>query len=422
MPACFAHPLPKQPHIFYRSFPMSHPSPGTADRHAGFAAIAPFFLSSFAWNFALGMTYLLIPLYARSLGMGGVQIGTLVALPVLSQIGFTLLGGGLTDRVGGKNMAMASCVLMCVGSAIFVLSSGFAMMMVAQFTLMTARGIFWPATWALASELPGNAGLQMGRLNGATNAGQIAGTTAVGFLIAIAGYRASFATMAAVCFAALVLNQLYRTSPHARRTSPMLATYRILLGKRSMHYGILCAYISALPASLSFSFYPILLVERGLDSDTTGTLISLRAVGAIIAGFIAGYFITRVRGIRMPLLSAIVVAMSVALAAAVSHLGLIAIFLFLLGAGSAFMTVYFQMLMGAVSSKEMRGSAMALGGLGWSISHLSTPLVMGALQDWIGLQTAFYVMGGFTLLCGVLLVPMQRWALAMESLPEDRAA
>jgi MFS family permease len=394
-------------------------SPSTADRRStGFSAIAPFFLSSFAWNFALGMTYILVPLYARSLGMGGVQIGTLVALPVLSQVAFTLLGGGLTDRVGGKNMAMASCILMCVGSSIFMLSSGFAMMIVAQITLMTARGIFWPATWALASELP-NAGIQMGRLNGATNAGQIAGTATAGFIIAVAGYRVGFGAMAAVCFAALVFNQLYRSSPRASRGSPMLATYRVLLGKRSIHYGMLCAYISALPLSLSFSFYPILLVEQGLDSDTTGSLISLRAVGGVIAGFVVGYYIKNVRGLRMPLFAATVVGVSVPLAAAVSQIGLIAGFLFMVGVGSAVMTLYFQMLMSVISTKEMRGSAMALGGLGWSISHLSTPLVMGVLQEWISLQTSFYVMGGFTLLCGVALVPFQRWALASESLTAD---
>ena len=50
---------------------------------SSFASVAPFYLSSFAWNFALGMTYILIPLYARSLGMSGVQIGTLLALPVI---------------------------------------------------------------------------------------------------------------------------------------------------------------------------------------------------------------------------------------------------------------------------------------------------------------------------------------------------
>ena len=63
-------------------------------------SVLPFFLSSFTWNFALGMTYPLVPLYASELGMSGVGIGTLVAMPVLVQITFNLTGGSYTDQVG----------------------------------------------------------------------------------------------------------------------------------------------------------------------------------------------------------------------------------------------------------------------------------------------------------------------------------
>jgi MFS family permease len=279
-----------------------------------------------------------------------------------------------------------------------------------------ARAMFWPATWSLASQLAGHTGTQMGRLNSATNGGQIVGTAAAGFILAGAGFRFGFGAMTAAAVAALAFNQMYRnaaTVPHAT-VEPILATYRMLLGKRTIRYGIVCAYISALPLSLSFSFYPILLVEQGFDSDTTGTLISLRAVGAIAAGFVAGSFIKHVRSIGTPLLAATVVGLSVALAAAVSNLALIAVFLFGLGVGSAVMTIYFQMLISSVSSKETRGSAMALGGLGWGISHLITPFVMGVLKDYVGIHAAFYVIGGFALLCGLALVPLQRWAFAED--------
>jgi MFS family permease len=383
---------------------------------SSFASVAPFYLSSFAWNFALGMTYILIPLYARSLGMSGVQIGTLLALPVILQIVFSLIGGAFTDRVGGKKMAMAACVMTSLAGIVFMAAGSFAGMFAAQLLMVMARAMFWPATWSLASQLAGHTGTQMGRLNSATNGGQIVGTAAAGFILAGAGFRFGFGAMTAAAVAALAFNQMYRnaaTVPHAT-VEPILATYRMLLGKRTIRYGIVCAYISALPLSLSFSFYPILLVEQGFDSDTTGTLISLRAVGAIAAGFVAASFIKHVRSIGTPLLAATVVGLSVALAAAVSNRALIAIFLFGLGVGSAVMTIYFQMLISSVSSKETRGSAMALGGLGWGISHLITPFAMGVLKDYVGIHAAFYVIGGFALLCGLALVPLQRWAFGED--------
>jgi MFS family permease len=379
-----------------------------------FFAIAPFFLSSFAWNFALGLTYLLTPLYAHSLGMTGVQIGILVALPVVPQVVLTLLGGAMVDRVGGKQMAMASCVMICAAGVVFMAASGFAMTFLAQLLMAMSRAVFWPATWSLASQLPGSPGVQMGRLNSATNIGQIGGIAAAGVLIAAAGFRIGFMIIAAVGFGALVLNQIYQHAGAPARVAPapIFATYRMLLGSRIMRYSILCAYISALPLSLSSSFFPILLAEQGFESDVTGALVSLRAVGAIVAGLAAGQLVRNVHGLRAPLVAAAVVGGSVMLVAAASQPAPIALFVFALGAGSAMMTVYFQMLITLVSPSEMRGSAMALGGLGWGISNLTTPLAMGMLKDHADIHLGFYVMGGVALACGLALVPLQRWAFA----------
>src|SRR5512133_3376452 len=83
------------------------------------ASVLPFFLSSFTWNFALGMTYPLVPLYASTLGMSGVGIGTLVAMPVLVQITFNLIGGAYTDQVGGRNLMLTSFVLTAGAGSVF---------------------------------------------------------------------------------------------------------------------------------------------------------------------------------------------------------------------------------------------------------------------------------------------------------------
>lgn len=81
----------------------------------------------------------------------------------------------------------------------------------------------------------------------------------------------------------------------------------------------------------------------------------------------------------------------------VSHWSAVGAFLFALGVGSSIMSIYFQVTMAEAVSPEMRGSAMALGGLGWGLSHLSTPLVMGFLADRFGIVAGFYVLGGLSL-------------------------
>ncbi|MDB5729605.1 MAG: multidrug transporter, partial [Noviherbaspirillum sp.] len=210
-----------------------------------FAACAPFFFSSFIWNFSLGLTYILIPLYARHLGMSGTQVGMLIALPVVLQIAFTLIGGALSDRLGGKNLALASSVVTCISAAIFMLSAHFVLMFIAQVMMVMARAMFWPATWSMASQLPGNPGIQMGRLNGATNLGQIVGITAAGFILIRGGFAAGFGVMIVAGILALVLNQMYREPKRVRTgpAAPIFAAYPALIRKRPVRYSVFCAYI-----------------------------------------------------------------------------------------------------------------------------------------------------------------------------------
>src|SRR2546426_5205471 len=85
----------------------------------------------------------------------------------------------------------------------------------------------------------------------------------------------------------------FRYAPPAREKVPLpvLAGYRMLLGRRSIYYGVMCAYISALPFSLSVSFYPILLIEQGFGSEAAGWLVGMRPLGAIAAGGVLARFV-----------------------------------------------------------------------------------------------------------------------------------
>src|SRR5438034_11152395 len=121
---------------------------------------APFYSSAFSWNFALGMTQLLIPLYARDLGFSGVAIGSLIALPIIVQMIFNLIGGAWTDRLGGMNISLVAFAATAAAGIMFAASSSFAGLFAAQIMMIVARAVYWPASWTLVSQLPGE---QIGR-------------------------------------------------------------------------------------------------------------------------------------------------------------------------------------------------------------------------------------------------------------------
>jgi DHA1 family multidrug resistance protein-like MFS transporter len=371
-----------------------------------------FFLASLVWNLGLGLTWIVVPLYAASQGLSNAQIGTLFSMPVLAQVTFNLVGGAYTDRVGGRSIMLGSCLVMVLSGLWFMAAEGFWMLVAGQIGLVLARAAFWPATWAMASELPGNRGVELGRLNAVTNLGQIAGGALCGFLLAATDFDTTFAALAGTGLASFLAGLATQRSPPKARASArnLLAAYGPLLRQRIIHYSVFCAYVSALPFSLSMSFYPLLLAHYGYGEETTGVVVALRAVGAIAAGLIAGRFVRTGPETVWPVACALAVAAGVGLLPALNHAGPIGLWMLVVGFGSGAMTLYFQITIAEASRPEERGAALALGGLGWSVSHFSTPLIMGFLADRYGIVPAFYVVGILALACACGIGLTRRWA------------
>ena len=376
----------------------------------------PFFLASLVWNLGLGMTWLVVPLYAAAQGLSNAQIGTLFSMPVLAQATLNLVGGAYTDRVGGRRMMLASCWMVALAALWFMLAEGFWMLVAGQVGLVLGRAAFWPATWAMASELPGNRGIELGRLNAVTNVGQIAGGVLCGFLLAATSFAVTFAALAATGLAAFLAGLGTHGAPpkSAAPGHKVLAAYGPLMRQRIIHYSVFCAYVSALPFSLSMSFYPLLLARYGYGEEVSGVLVALRAVGAIGAGLIAARFVRTGPRTLWPVACGVAVAAGVGLLPAVNHVAPIGLWMLVVGLGSGAMTLYFQMTIAEASRPQERGAALALGGMGWSLSHFTTPLIMGFLADRYGIVAAFYALGGLALACALLIAGMRRWAFSVK--------
>jgi len=150
------------------------------------------------------MSWMAVPLYAAAQGLPNAQIGTLLSIPVLVQAPLNLVGGAYTDRLGGRRILVASTCAMAAAALWLLAAQGFWMLILGQFALAFSRAVFWPSTWAMASELPGARGEQLGRLNAATNIGQIGGNLLCGVLLAASGFAAAFGALSAIAAAALL--------------------------------------------------------------------------------------------------------------------------------------------------------------------------------------------------------------------------
>lgn len=382
-------------------------------RSARAGTLWPFFLAASAWNFALGMSYILVPLYAHGLGFSGVAIGGMLSLPIIAHIVIALVGGAYTDRIGGRRMALGAFVCFAIAGAVFAVSQSFAALLAGQFFFVISRATFWPAIWSIGSQLPGDRGTQMGRLNATTNGAQIVGTASAGLLVALIGFGAGFWVLAAAsvgAFAAM-FRFVSPVSSHVHAGGGLFAAYRTLLRRRTPYYGIVCAMYAALPFSLSMSFYPILLVEQGNAADTAGWMLALRALGGAVIGASAGRYVRGAHGWGLPFAAGTGVAVCILAVALVPHPLPVSLLLFGVGVASGLMTLFFQMLVAGTSAPAERGSALALSGLGWQLSHAVVPIVMGVLTDRFGVATAFPIVGAVAAVLALGFVPLHRWAM-----------
>jgi MFS family permease len=373
----------------------------------------PFFLASFTWNYALGMTWLVVPLYAHSKGLSGAELGILFAAPSVVQLAINLVGGAYVDRKGGKRIMQASTVLLVASAAVMPFTDSFAELFGAQMLLVIARAIFWPANWAIAAELQGERGVQAGRLNAVTNLAHIVGNGGCGFILATGGFSVTFAVLAGLGLASLLfgLGTPQGTRKDAAGTS-LFGHYAILMRMPVLLYGVLCAYLAALPFSLGMTFHPLLLQDQGFGVEASGMLLALRSVGGIVAGLAIARFVRTGPASPWPVIAGACTAVGVGLQPLLDHWAPAGVLLFALGVGSSLMTVYFQVTLAEVVPAQMRGSALAMGGLGWGISHLTTPLVMGLVSDRYGLQAGFYGLGVISLAVVGVLAILRGWAFS----------
>jgi MFS family permease len=383
--------------------------------------LSPFYLSSFAWNLAHGMINVLVPLYALELGMSGVTIGSLLALPILLQVVFGLIGGAYVDRVGAKNMMHAACLLLTIASVIFLLSEGYPGLLLGFSLSVLSRATFWPANYALGSQLPGDRSRNMGWLNSVCSVGQIAGTAIAGMLIWAIGFMGSFWIAGACGLAATLLTSAMAGRPVTRSAQGpgIFATYRALAAQRPMYFCMACAYLAVLPFTIVASFGAILLVSSGYSTGATGWLLTLRAIGAIFAGTALVRVFRAPLDRRVPLWTCAAIGAGFGLLPVFDDPWPIGVFLFLLGLASGVISIYFQLLVSTISPDAQRGAAISYGGLGWNISNLTMPVIMGAFMDAFDIRTAFYLLGAMMLVGTALLVPLYRWAFP-AGIPAER--
>ena len=369
------------------------------------------FSSVFLWNFGLGVSHIVIPLYAGHLGFSLVTIGSLFALPVILQFVLGLISGATTDRWGGKTTLVIACGAPLAGGLIFSVADSLMMMLAGQMAISIGRGVFWPASQSIASVLDGDRSVQMGRLNASVSMGQILGTAGAGLLLAATGFITVFLTFAALNLLALLICLLLPQSKTEGEPPKggLFGAFGPLLKTRRIYYALLCAYICAQPVSLGQSFLPLLFEANGFQPDEIGPILSLRAVGATFSALLLAKIIGSGRGPLLAALGASTIGIGLIVAARADSAESAVVAMTFIGISAGLLLLFYQLLVSELSHGGNRGTALAIAGSGWSLSHLTAPFIVGLIAEGTGLEQAFTIWGTGLFVLGLLMVPLNRW-------------
>ncbi|MHA2359469.1 MAG: MFS transporter [Candidatus Thorarchaeota archaeon] len=141
-----------------------------------------------------GIVTPIFPFYIESLGMAGIELGTLAASFAIARIILAGPMGNLSDRVGRKPILIISLLGFAFSNIVYAYAYDVIVMIAARSLEGAVSAGFFPAANALVSDVtsPENRGAAMGYLSMGNMVGFVVGPALGGFLAQFLGIRMPF--------------------------------------------------------------------------------------------------------------------------------------------------------------------------------------------------------------------------------------
>jgi len=361
-----------------------------------------FYSTTALWNLTNGMVMILVPLYALSLGFSVLKIGSVIALPVLVTLGMRFVGGALCDRFG-ERLILQLCYLLSVFSVVLLLQAkGFGSLFLSQAIANCSRSIFWTASQSLATQVPGpNVGKRLGHLSAWSYGGNLVGISIGGALAALLGYYGSFLVVIGMSVTCVLLGLFLprvERKPSGRTVWQITAGIGRLVRYPRVWLGIFSSFGAALPSTLTQSLFPVYLSQLNYGEQWIGLTVSGRGVGTVAIVLILGPLITPPRLMGFFFLGTTGLGIFVASSGLLEELYLLGPCIIAVGAAGGVLDLWYQVQATELSEARDRSMALATTSLGWPLSLIIAPLLLGWLADMMGFQFTFVVTGLFFVL------------------------
>lgn len=364
-------------------------------------------LSIFSSMLGVGIISPLLPVYTKTLGATGIQLGIIFA-------GFSIARAISTPVIGKSSDVYGRKRFICMGLFIYALMSmGYALsktvlhLGTVRFLQGFAAGMIMPIATAYIGDIApkGREGTYMGYFYVAFFLGFGIGPLIGGFVSDYFGMKSAFFTMGGFNFIAFVLAfSLLPGTENYRQRNRTPISYTTMLKESGIIKGLFVfRFTNALARGIFACFLPIFAgIKLGLSGSEIGILIStsflLNGIFQAPGGRLADRFSRR----RLVVLGIIVDIFCLSIIPLTNSFGQLLSICIVSSTARAICLPSATAMIAGEGKKYGMGSSMGIFNMALSLGMACGPLIGGLVSDSIGVKFTFYFAAGVELV-GILL-------------------
>ena len=370
-------------------------------------------LSVFIALLGIGIIVPVMPVFAESLGAGGLTLGIIVAAFSLTRGFCQPIVGNLSDRWGRKGFLISGLFVYGLVGLIMPKATSLGALILVRALHGVGSAMIVPVAMAYVADLTpeGREGRAMGMLNIAIFAGIGSGPLIGGFCTDHWGMASAFYVMASLSFLAmlLIMAQMPASPPSSAKTGRSVGVIKSLRTMLASHRtaGILLARLATMILMVPTMALLPLLMHQWFQATgmQIGMVIAARTLVNAVLQTPCGWLADRVDKVRFLLLGCLVISAVMCLVPLAGNFWVLLGLFVILGSGEAIIWP----TLGALATEEGRhygqGAMMGVFNLAMSGGVFIGAISAGFISDRLGLSWSFVLIG--ILVLGLSLIAVR---------------
>ena len=357
-----------------------------------------------------------LPLWLSNSGVSSAEIGFVLGARHLLPFLFSIHGGALMDRVGARQLMMASSIMSALMLMLFPVLAWIPAVIVLQMLNGYGSSMSWIGAQAYFGRALAQSATYAGRFSFSLRFGSFIGPPLAGVAYDTIGVWGAFTVLSLWAGGTSVAAWFIpreADGPETERRAlawsdivPRVADYRDafnLAKEPAMRIVLVITVMRIAASSIQDSFYPVWLSSIGLPATQIGILITVSSALAAISSLWVGPVTRRLNPLWVLIWTAAGSIIFVSITPALDSLGLLMISAALRGLCMGISQPLMLSILADAAGSGFLARGAALRTTANRVAASVTPISMGSIAHVVGLAASFHVVGGL-LLGGVGLV------------------